>query len=54
MFKVKNRKTQEIVQVLNVYLDEIYGITYFLIWENNSWRWRLADNYVPPNWEENK
>lgn len=51
MFKVKNKKTSEIVQVLSVYMDPIYSKTFFFVWENNGWRWRNADNYVPPNYE---
>lgn len=51
MFKVKNAKTKEIVQVLEATTDEIFGTTFFLVWENNGWRWRPAKNYVPPNCE---
>ena len=51
MFKVKNTKTKEIVQVLEATTDEIFGTTFFLVWENNGWRWRPAKNYVPPNYE---
>ena len=50
MFKVKNRKTKEIVQVLDTHCDE-YGGTWFLLWENDGWRWRPGDNFVPPNYE---
>ena len=49
MFKVRNKKTNMIVQVLDAYPDE-YGKSWFLIWENNGWRWRPADNFVPPNY----
>lgn len=52
MFRAKRKNTEEIFQVLDTYLDEIFGQTYFLIWENNGWRWRPAKNFVPPNWEE--
>ena len=48
MFKVKSIKTGEIVQVLEATTDEIFGTTFFLIWENNGWRWRPAKNFVPP------
>ena len=51
MFRAKRKNTEEIFQVLDTYLDEIFGQTYFLIWENNGWRWRPAKNFVPPNWE---
>ena len=51
MFKVKNKRTKEISIVLDTWFDEIYHKTYFLIWENNGWRWRSAANYVPPNTE---
>ena len=53
MFKVKNVKTNEIVQVLSVYCDE-YGKSWFLFWENDSWRWRPSDNFCPPNYEPKK
>lgn len=49
MFKVKNIETNKIVQVLDTYLDE-WANTYFLIWENDGWRWRPARNFVPPNY----
>lgn len=51
MFKVKRISTGEILQVLDVYFDPTYHYTYFLVWENNNWRWREARNYVPPNYE---
>ena len=49
MFRVKNKKTKEIIQVLDTYFDPLYQTTYFFIWENNGWRWRPSKNYVPPN-----
>lgn len=51
MFKVRRKGTDNIVQVLDTYLEPILGVTYFFIWENDSWRWRPADSYVPPNYE---
>jgi len=51
MFKVKRKDTKEIYQVLDVYLDNVFQTTYFLIWENDGWRWRPAKNFVPPNYE---
>lgn len=51
MFRVKNKKTGEISTVLSTYLDTNFPITFFLIWENDGWRWRPAENYVPPNYE---
>ena len=51
MFKVKNKDTGAISTVLDVYLDDIFATTFFLIWENDGWRWRNAENYVPPNYE---
>ena len=51
MFKVKKITTNEIVQVLDTYLDE-YANTYFLIWENENWRWRPARLFVPPNYQK--
>ena len=44
-------KTKEIIQVLDTMVDDVYGVTFFLIWENNGWRWRDAKNFVPPNYE---
>lgn len=52
MFKVKKKKTGEIYQVLEAYADELYGTTFFLVWENGDWRWRAASGYIPPNYEE--
>ena len=49
MFKVKNKKTNEIVQVLDTYCDE-YGKAWFLLWIKNKWAWRAADAFVPPNY----
>ena len=49
MFKVKNKTTNEIVQVLDTYCDE-YGKTWFLLWVKNKWAWRSADLFVPPNY----
>lgn len=49
MFRVKNKITNEIVQVLDTMCDD-YGKTWFLIWQN-KWTWRAADYYVPPNYE---
>lgn len=53
MFKVKNKITEEIVQVLDTYCDE-YGKTWFLLWIKDKWAWRAADNYVPPNYTPKK
>lgn len=49
MFRARDKVTKNIVQVLDTMIDEIYGVTFFLIWENNGWRWRPAKNYIPPN-----
>jgi len=51
MFKVKRIKDGEIVQVLDTFLDNVYGVTYFFLWDNDGWRWRSAKNFVPPNYE---
>lgn len=48
MFKVKNKITKEIIQVLDTYCDE-YGKTWFLVW-NDKWQWRSADYFCPPNY----
>ena len=52
MFKVRRRNSEEIVTVLDTYLDDILAVTFFLIWENGDWRWRPASNFVPPNYRE--
>lgn len=49
MFRVKNKVTNEIVQVLDTMCDD-YGKTWFLIWQN-KWVWRPADIFVPPNYK---
>lgn len=54
MFNVKSIKSEEVTKVLDVYLDPIFGVTMFLIWENGGWRWRPASNYIPPNWKGEK
>ena len=51
MFKVKRIDNQKIYQVLDTYCDPTFHHTYFLMWDNNGWRWRPADKFVPPNWE---
>lgn len=50
MFKVRNKYTNEIVQVLDTYFDDMYHQTYFFLWENDGWRWRSARKYIPPNY----
>lgn len=49
MFKVKEIKTGEIIQVLDTFCDE-YGAAWFLIWVG-KWVWRPAADYVPPNYK---
>ena len=51
MFRVKNIKTKEIFQVLDTMVDDVYGVTFFLIWENHGGSWRDAKNFGPPNYE---
>ena len=51
MFKVKRIDTGKIYTVLDTYFDDLFHQTYFLIWENDGWRWRAANNFVPPNVE---
>lgn len=53
MFKVKNKITEEITQVLDTYCDE-YGKTWFLLWVKDKWVWRAADAFVPPNYTPKK
>lgn len=52
MFKVKRKGTDKVYQVLDTSVEDVFGLTYFLIWENGGWRWRPAKNFVPPNWKE--
>ena len=56
MFKVKHKDTGKIYQVLDTYCEQPFHYTYFLVWDNNGWRWRQSNNFVPPNYneEENK
>lgn len=55
MFKVKRKETGKIYTVLDTYFDSVFHFTYFLVWENNGWRWRPANKFIPPNVEiENK
>ena len=49
MFNAKRKSTGEIYQILDVFTDNELNVTYFLIWENNDWRWRPASSFVPPN-----
>ena len=51
MFRVKRINTGEILQVLDTHVDELFHLTYFLVWENDGWRWRPAHSFVPPNVE---
>lgn len=50
MFKVKHKITGEIHQILDVYTDEVTDVTFFFLWDNDGWRWRPANNFVPPNY----
>lgn len=50
MFKAKRKTTGEVFQILDTYLDNDLGNTFFLIWENDGWRWRPANGFVPPNY----
>ena len=52
MFKVKRKETGEICQVLDTYCEQPFHFTYFLIWDNDGWRWRPADKFVPPNYNK--
>lgn len=53
MFKAKNVKTQKIEPILDTYVDDTCGTTFFLVWRG-KWVWDFATNFVPPNWEEEK
>ena len=54
MFKVKRKDTGKIYQVLDTHCEQPFHFTYFLVWDNNGWRWRPADKFVPPNWKGDK
>lgn len=49
MFRAKNIKTGEIVQVLDTTCTD-YGEPWFLLWINNKWSWRPGHEYCPPNY----
>lgn len=51
MFKAKRKDTGEILQVLDVWFDELFHKTYFFVWDKGGWRWRPADKFVPPGIE---
>lgn len=54
MFKAKRIDSGKIYQILDTYCDITFHKTYFLVWDNNGWRWRQADKFVPPSWEGDK
>lgn len=54
MFNVKRKETRKIYQVLDTHVEPPFHYTYFLIWENDGWRWRPAHRFVPPNYEIKK
>lgn len=54
MFKVKRKETGEVNLVLDTYCDPDFHLTYFFMWENGGWRWRPANKYVPPNYNEDE
>ena len=49
MFNAKRIDTGQIFQVLDTFFDDLFHLTYFLVWDNGGWRWRPASNFVPPN-----
>ena len=51
MFKVKRVDNGKIYQVLDTWFDDTLLQTYFLIWDNNGWRWRPAKKFIPPGIE---
>jgi len=51
MFKAKRKDSGQVYQILDTFFDPVTQYTYFLIWENNGWRWRPASKFVPPNWK---
>lgn len=51
MFKAKRIDTGKVYTVLDTYFDDLFHYTYFLVWDNNGWRWREARMFVPPNVE---
>lgn len=51
MFKAKYLKNDSIYPILSVYVDDC-GKTWFLVWDNDGWRWRDADNFVPPSYKK--
>ena len=51
MFNAKRIDTGKIYQILDTYFDDLFHMTYFLVWDNDGWRWRAASKFVPPNIE---
>lgn len=51
MFKAKRIDNGKVFTVLDTFFDEMFHLTYFLVWDNNGWRWREAKMFVPPNVE---
>lgn len=54
MFNAKRIDSGKIYQVLDVIFNDTFHTTHFLVWDNNGWRWRPADKFVPPNVEIKK
>lgn len=44
---VRDRKTQEIVEVSEVYTDNKTNRLYFKVWQNHQWVCRRAKNFQP-------
>lgn len=51
MFKAQHKTNKKIYTILDTYLDETYPVTYFLVYENDNWRWRPATNFIPYEYE---
>lgn len=49
MFNAKRKDSGQIYQVLDTFFDDLFHMTYFLVWDNGGWRWRPASNFIPPN-----
>lgn len=51
MFNARYKKNRQIYQILDTSIDSLLGITMFLVWYENEWRWLFASDFYPPNVE---
>ena len=51
MFNARYKKDRQVYQILDTSIDSLLGITMFLVWYQNEWRWLFASDFYPPNVE---